>query len=99
MNIIQCASCQQQLYSYKLLTLFHNICLANGVVAGEGEPPEDDGTKGELTVGPGVGGIQPRWSECKRALPGLTLDQEERLKKAKRFAMEQSVQQVCNIWL
>ena len=60
---------------------------------------EDDGTKGELTVGPGVGGIQPRWSECKRALPGLTLDQEERLKKAKRFAMEQSVQQVCNDWL
>lgn len=47
-----------------------------------------------MTVGPGVGGIQPRWSECKRALPGLTLDQEERLKKAKRFAMEQSVQQV-----
>ncbi|XP_028391062.1 poly(U)-binding-splicing factor PUF60-like isoform X2 [Dendronephthya gigantea] len=68
--------------------------LANGTVAGEGEPPEDDGSRGELTVGPGVGGIQPRWSECKRALPGLTLDQEERLKKAKRFAMEQSVQQV-----
>lgn len=57
-------------------------------------PPEDDGSRGELTVGPGVGGIQPRWSECKRALPGLTLDQEERLKRSKRFAMEQSVQQV-----
>ncbi|CAB4003510.1 poly(U)-binding-splicing factor PUF60-like isoform X2, partial [Paramuricea clavata] len=68
--------------------------LANGTAAVGEQPPEDDGTRGELTVGPGVGGIQPRWSECKRALPGLTLDQEERLKKAKRFAMEQSVQQV-----
>ena len=73
----------------------HNLCLANGTAAGGEQSPEDDGTRGELTVGPGVGGMQPRWSECKRALPGLTLDQEERLKKAKRFAMEQSVQQVC----
>ena len=60
----------------------------------EEEQPEDDGKKGELVIGPGAGGTQPRASECKRALPTLTLEQEERLKKAKRFAMEQSVQQV-----
>ena len=69
--------------------------MQNGAVVDEDEQPEDDGKKGELVIGPGAGGIQPRASECKRALPPLTLEQEERLKKAKRFAMEQSVQQVC----
>lgn len=38
--------------------------------------------------------MQPRPSEVKKALPPLTYQQEEMLKKAKRYAMEQSVQQV-----
>ena len=50
--------------------------------------------KGELTVGPGSGGLQPRFSEAKRALPKLVRAHEERLAQAKRFAMEQSVQHV-----
>ena len=54
----------------------------------------DDGSAGELIAGPGAGGMQPRPSEFKKALPPLTLLQEEMLKRAKRFAMEQSVQQV-----
>lgn len=58
------------------------------------DQPVDDGSKGELVIGPGAGGMQPRPSEVKRALPPLTYQQEEMLKKAKRFAMEQSVQQV-----
>ena len=67
--------------------------MTNGAVE-DTDQPEDDGKKGELVIGPGAGGIQPRASECKRVLPALTLEQEERLKRAKRFAMEQSVQQV-----
>lgn len=58
------------------------------------DQPIDDGSKGELIIGPGAGGMQPRPSEVKKALPPLTYQQEEMLKKAKRFAMEQSVQQV-----
>lgn len=58
------------------------------------DQPIDDGSKGELVIGPGAGGMQPRPSEVKRALPPLTYQQEEMLKKAKRYAMEQSVQQV-----
>lgn len=58
------------------------------------EQPVDDGTKGELCLGPGAGGMNPRQSEVKRALPTLHYTQEELLKKAKRYAMEQSVQQV-----
>ncbi|XP_031575349.1 poly(U)-binding-splicing factor PUF60-like isoform X3 [Actinia tenebrosa] len=38
--------------------------------------------------------MQPRQSEVKRCLPALVYTQEELLKKAKRYAMEQSVQQV-----
>lgn len=38
--------------------------------------------------------MNPRQSEVKRALPVLHYTQEELLKKAKRYAMEQSVQQV-----
>ncbi|RMX47423.1 hypothetical protein pdam_00002155 [Pocillopora damicornis] len=64
---------------------------ANGDVE---DQPIDDGSNGELVIGPGAGGMQPRPSEVKRALPPLTYQQEEMLKKAKRFAMEQSVQQV-----
>ena len=68
---------------------------ASGAVNGDVEDqPIDDGSKGELVIGPGAGGMQPRPSEVKRALPPLTYQQEEMLKKAKRFAMEQSVQQV-----
>lgn len=58
------------------------------------DQPIDDGSKGELVIGPGAGGMQPRPSEVKKALPPLTYQQEEMLKKAKRYAMEQSVQQV-----
>lgn len=58
------------------------------------EQPMDDGSAGELIAGPGAGGMQPRPSEFKKALPPLTLLQEEMLKRAKRYAMEQSVQQV-----
>ena len=54
----------------------------------------DDG-KGALVAGPGAGGLQPRPSEAKRALPKLTRPQEEALAKAKRYAMEMSVQHVC----
>ena len=68
---------------------------ASGTVNGDVEDqPVDDGSKGELVIGPGAGGMQPRPSEVKRALPPLTYQQEEMLKKAKRYAMEQSVQQV-----
>ena len=55
----------------------------------------DDG-KGALVAGPGAGGLQPRPSEAKRALPKLTRPQEEALAKAKRYAMEMSVQHVCS---
>jgi len=55
----------------------------------------DDG-KGALVAGPGAGGLQPRPSEAKRALPKLTRPQEEALAKAKRYAMEMSVQHVLN---
>lgn len=66
-----------------------------GAASGDVEDqPIDDGSNGELVIGPGAGGMQPRPSEVKRALPPLTYQQEEMLKKAKRFAMEQSVQQV-----
>ena len=41
--------------------------------------------------------MQPRPSEVKKALPPLTFQQEEMLKKAKRYAMEQSVQQVSDL--
>lgn len=41
--------------------------------------------------------MQPRPSEVKKALPPLTYQQEEMLKKAKRYAMEQSVQQVGHL--
>lgn len=58
------------------------------------DQPVDDGSAGELVAGPGAGGMQPRPSEVKRALPPLTPMQDEMLKRAKRFAMEQSVQQV-----
>ncbi|XP_032219019.2 poly(U)-binding-splicing factor PUF60 isoform X2 [Nematostella vectensis] len=58
------------------------------------EQTPDDGTKGTLLIGPAAGGIQPRATESKRALPSLTIIQEELLKRAKRYAMEQSVQQV-----
>lgn len=54
-----------------------------------------DNEAGELVIGPGAGGLQPRPSEAKKALPRLTREQEELLAKAKRFAMEQSVQHVC----
>lgn len=57
-------------------------------------PVMDDG-KGALVAGPGAGGLQPRPSEAKRALPKLTRSQEEALAKAKRYAMEMSVQHVC----
>ena len=68
---------------------------ATAAVNGDVEDqPIDDGSKGELVIGPGAGGMQPRPSEVKKALPPLTYQQEEMLKKAKRFAMEQSVQQV-----
>lgn len=68
---------------------------ASGVLNGDVEDqPIDDGSKGELVIGPGAGGMQPRPSEVKKALPPLTYQQEEMLKKAKRYAMEQSVQQV-----
>lgn len=67
----------------------------SGAANGDAEDqPIDDGSKGELVVGPGAGGMQPRPSEVKKALPPLTYQQEEMLKKAKRYAMEQSVQQV-----
>lgn len=75
---------------------------ATGAVNGDVEDqPIDDGSKGELIIGPGAGGMQPRPSEVKRALPPLTYQQEEMLKKAKRYAMEQSVQQVggCNCFV
>lgn len=67
----------------------------SGAANGDAEDqPIDDGSRGELVVGPGAGGMQPRPSEVKKALPPLTYQQEEMLKKAKRYAMEQSVQQV-----
>ena len=76
---------------------FYSLFLESPVVgAANGETedqPIDDGSKGELVIGPGAGGMQPRPSEVKRALPPLTYQQEEMLKKAKRYAMEQSVQQ------
>lgn len=56
----------------------------------------DDG-KGAIVAGPGAGGLQPRPSEAKRALPKLTRPQEEALAKAKRYAMEMSVQHVSSI--
>ncbi|XP_065072045.1 poly(U)-binding-splicing factor PUF60-like [Rhopilema esculentum] len=58
-------------------------------------PLYDDG-KGQIVAGPGAGGLQPRPSEAKRALPKLTRPQEEALAKAKRYAMEMSVQHVLN---
>jgi hypothetical protein len=70
------------------------IFSGNGVHIVKVEQPGDDGTQGELVLGPGSGGMQPRQSEVKRALPTLAYTQEELLKKAKRYAMEQSVQQV-----
>jgi len=72
--------------------LYLSPVLGNGVA--KDEQPVDDGTKGELCLGPGAGGMNPRQSEIKRALPLLHYTQEELLKKAKRYAMEQSVQQV-----
>lgn len=59
----------------------------------DSDQPKDD-ESGELLVGPGNGGMQPRVSEAKRALPKLVREQEEKLAQAKRFAMEQSVQHV-----
>ncbi len=56
--------------------------------------PLTDDVNGNLIAGPGAGGLQPRPSEAKRALPKLTRSQEEALAKAKRYAMEQSVQHV-----
>jgi len=53
-----------------------------------------DDESGELVLGPGTGGLQPRVSEARRALPKLIREQEEKLAQAKRFAMEQSVQHV-----
>lgn len=79
-------------YCKCILILLSNIP-GNGV---KDEQPGDDGTQGELVLGPGAGGMQPRQSEVKRCLPSLAYTQEELLKKAKRYAMEQSVQQV---WL
>ena len=69
-----------------------------GVVVKEeqSDQPIDD-ESGELLLGPGTGGLQPRVSEAKRALPKLVREQEERLAQAKRFAMEQSVQHVGEI--
>ena len=61
----------------------------------EDEQPSIDDQKGQLIAGPGAGGLQPRPSEAKKALPKLTREQEEALARAKRFAMEQSVQHVC----
>ena len=70
----------------------------SGAANGDAEDqPIDDGSKGELVIGPGAGGMQPRPSEVKKALPPLTYQQEEMLKKAKRYAMEQSVQQVSHL--
>lgn len=81
---------------YVVDTCYYSIDFpASGAVNGDVEDqPVDDGSKGELVIGPGAGGMQPRPSEVKRALPPLTYQQEEMLKKAKRYAMEQSVQQV-----
>ncbi|XP_065648745.1 poly(U)-binding-splicing factor PUF60 isoform X5 [Hydra vulgaris] len=57
------------------------------------DQPKDNGS-GELLLGPGNGGLHPRFSEAKKALPKIIRAQEEMLAQAKRFAMEQSVQHV-----
>eukprot|EP00794_Sanderia_malayensis_P005472 gene5472-6156_t len=62
----------------------------------EDDLPATDDPSGQLIAGPGAGGLQPRPSEAKRALPKITRPQEEALAKAKRYAMEQSVQHVLN---
>lgn len=81
--------------------IHHNFSIdspTSGAANGDAEDqPIDDGSKGELVIGPGAGGMQPRPSEVKKALPPLTYQQEEMLKKAKRYAMEQSVQQVGHL--
>ena len=65
----------------------------------EDDLPAADDPTGQLIAGPGAGGLQPRPSEAKRALPKLTRPQEEALAKSKRFAMEQSVQHVSFLFL
>ena len=68
--------------------------LTGEVVLAEPSDQPIDNESGQLIIGPGAGGLQPRPSEAKKALPPLTREMEEFLAQAKRFAMEQSVQHV-----
>ena len=79
---------------FRMRVIIDVLDLVNGQSNAAEEQPVDDGASGELLVGPGAGGNQPRVSEVKKALPPVTPVQEEMLRRAKRYAMEQSVQQV-----